>query len=70
MSFLIHSQAKAGNGKRWESEVGTSAAPAVLVLLVVGLLGLLFKPRGLLLTTVGSILAVLLIGQWVNLWRI
>jgi hypothetical protein len=36
----------------------------------VGLLGLLFKPRGLLLTAAGSILAVLLIGQWVNLWRL
>lgn len=42
----------------------------VIDIKLVGLLGLLFKPRGLLLTTVGSILAVLLIGQWVNLWRI
>jgi uncharacterized protein len=42
----------------------------VIDIKLLGLLGLLFKPRGLLLTTVGSILAVLLIGQWVNLWRI
>ena len=37
---------------------------------LVGLLGLLFRPRGLVLTTAGAALAVLLIGQWVNLWRL
>jgi uncharacterized membrane protein YraQ (UPF0718 family) len=42
----------------------------VIDIKLVGLLGLLFKPRGLLLTAAGSILAVLLIGQWVNLWRL
>jgi len=42
----------------------------VIDLKLVGLLGLLFKPRGLLLTTAGSCLLVLLIGQWVNLWRL
>jgi uncharacterized membrane protein YraQ (UPF0718 family) len=42
----------------------------VIDIKLVGLLGLLFRPRGLLLTTVGACLAVLLIGQWVNLWRL
>jgi uncharacterized membrane protein YraQ (UPF0718 family) len=42
----------------------------VIDLKLVGLLGLLFRPRGLLLTTVGAILLVLLLGQWVNLWRL
>jgi uncharacterized membrane protein YraQ (UPF0718 family) len=42
----------------------------VIDIKLVGLLGLLFKPRGLLLTTAGSMLVVLLIGQWVNLWRL
>jgi uncharacterized membrane protein YraQ (UPF0718 family) len=42
----------------------------VIDIKLVGLLGLLFKPRGLLLTTAGAGLAVLLIGQWVNLWRL
>ncbi|MEN9541165.1 MAG: hypothetical protein RLZZ459_1256 [Cyanobacteriota bacterium] len=42
----------------------------VIDLKLVGLLGLLFKPRGLLLTTAGACLLVLLIGQWVNLWRL
>jgi hypothetical protein len=37
---------------------------------LVGLLGLLFRPRGLMLTTAGACLVVLLIGQWVNLWRL
>ncbi|MCS5705858.1 MAG: permease [Cyanobacteriota bacterium] len=42
----------------------------VIDLKLVGLLGLLFKPRGLLLTTAGAGVLVLLIGQWVNLWRL
>jgi uncharacterized protein len=42
----------------------------VIDIKLVGLLGLLFKPRGLLLTAAGATLAVLLIGQWVNLWRL
>ena len=42
----------------------------VIDIKLVGLLGLLFRPRGLLLTTAGACLAVLLIGQWVNLWRL
>lgn len=42
----------------------------VIDLKLVGLLGLLFRPRGLLLTTAGAGLLVLLIGQWVNLWRL
>ncbi|MEB3262161.1 MAG: permease, partial [Cyanobacteriota bacterium] len=42
----------------------------VIDLKLVGLLGLLFKPRGLLLTSGGAVLVVLLIGQWVNLWRL
>jgi uncharacterized membrane protein YraQ (UPF0718 family) len=42
----------------------------VIDLKLVGLLGLLFRPRGLLLTTAGACLFVLLIGQWVNLWRL
>lgn len=42
----------------------------VIDLKLVGLLGLLFRPRGLVLATTGAGLAVLLIGQWVNLWRL
>jgi hypothetical protein len=42
----------------------------VIDLKLVGLLGLLFRPRGLLLTTAGAGLLVLLIGQWINLWRL
>ena len=42
----------------------------VIDITLVGLLGLLFNPRGLLLTAAGSMLVVLLIGQWVNLWRL
>lgn len=42
----------------------------VIDLKLVGLLGLLFKPRGLLLTTAGACVLVLLMGQWVNLWRL
>ncbi len=42
----------------------------VIDLKLLGLLGLLFRPRGLLLTTAGAGLTVLLIGQWVNLWRL
>jgi uncharacterized membrane protein YraQ (UPF0718 family) len=42
----------------------------VIDLKLVGLLGLLFRPRGLLLTTAGAALLVLLIGQWINLWRL
>ena len=42
----------------------------VIDLKLVGLLGLLLRPRGLLLTIAGAGLLVLLIGQWVNLWRL
>ncbi|MFM8605800.1 MAG: permease [Cyanobium sp.] len=42
----------------------------VIDLKLVGLLGLLFRPRGLLLTCAGAALLVLLIGQWINLWRL
>ena len=42
----------------------------VIDLKLVSLLGLLFRPRGLVLTTAGAGLMVLLIGQWVNLWRL
>jgi hypothetical protein len=42
----------------------------VIDLKLVGLLGLLFRPRGLLLTAAGATIPVLLIGQWVNLWRL
>jgi uncharacterized membrane protein YraQ (UPF0718 family) len=41
----------------------------VIDLKLVSLLGLLFRPRGLALTAAGAGLMVLLIGQWVNLWR-
>ena len=37
---------------------------------LLGLLSLLFRPRGLLLTTGGTALLVLLIGQWINLWQL
>jgi hypothetical protein len=42
----------------------------VIDLKLIGLLGLLLRPRGLLLASGGAMLAVLLIGQWVNLWRL
>ena len=42
----------------------------VIDLKLIGLLGLLFRPMGLLLTTAGATVLVLLIGQWVNLWRL
>jgi uncharacterized membrane protein YraQ (UPF0718 family) len=42
----------------------------VIDLKLVGLLGLLLRPRGLLLTIAGASLLVLLIGQWINLWRL
>ncbi|MEA5413401.1 permease, partial [Synechococcus sp. BA-120 BA3] len=42
----------------------------VIDLKLVSLLGLLFRPRGLVLTTAGAALMVLLIGQGVNLWRL
>jgi uncharacterized membrane protein YraQ (UPF0718 family) len=41
----------------------------VIDLKLFGLLGQLFRPRGLLLTLAGSSLLVLVIGQLVNLWR-
>jgi uncharacterized membrane protein YraQ (UPF0718 family) len=40
----------------------------VIDLKLAGLLGLLLKPKGLLLATAGAGLSVLLIGQWINLW--
>jgi uncharacterized membrane protein YraQ (UPF0718 family) len=42
----------------------------VVDLKLLGLLALLFRPRGLVLTTGGAALLVLLLGQWVNLWRL
>jgi uncharacterized membrane protein YraQ (UPF0718 family) len=42
----------------------------VIDLKLVGLLGLLLRPRGLLLASGGALLVVLLIGQWINLWRL
>jgi len=42
----------------------------VIDLKLVALLGLLLRPRALLLTSAGAVLVVLLIGQWVNLWRL
>ncbi|MFN5162564.1 MAG: permease [Cyanobacteriota bacterium] len=42
----------------------------VVDLKLLGLLGLLFRPLGLVLTAAGASLLVLLIGQWVNLWRL
>ena len=42
----------------------------VIDLKLLGLLSLLFRPRGLLLTTGGTALLVLLIGQWINLWQL
>jgi uncharacterized membrane protein YraQ (UPF0718 family) len=42
----------------------------VIDLKLFGLLGLLFRPRGLVITSAGTALLVLLIGQWVNLWRL
>ncbi|MFY8147940.1 MAG: permease [Prochlorococcaceae cyanobacterium] len=41
----------------------------VIDLKLVGLLGLLLRPVGLALTAAGASLMVLLLGQWVNLWR-
>jgi hypothetical protein len=42
----------------------------VIDLKLVGLLGLLFRPTGLVLTAAGASLLVLLMGQWVNLVRL
>ncbi len=42
----------------------------VIDLKLLGLLGLLFRPKGLALTSAGAAVLVLLIGQWVNLWRL
>ena len=35
-----------------------------------GLFGVLFKPRAIAMTAAGAALVVLLIGQWVNLWKL
>ena len=40
----------------------------VIDLKLAGLLSLLLRPKGLLLTMAGAALAVLLIAQWINLW--
>jgi hypothetical protein len=40
----------------------------VIDLKLAGLLGLLLRPRGLVLASVGAGLSVLLISQWINLW--
>ena len=42
----------------------------VIDLKLVGLLGLLLRPQALLLTGAGAGMSVLLIGQWINLWRL
>lgn len=42
----------------------------VLDLKLVGLLGLLLRPRAVLIASMGAGLGVLLIGQWVNLWAL
>ncbi|MEB3265451.1 MAG: permease [Cyanobacteriota bacterium] len=42
----------------------------VIDLKLVGLLGLLLRPRAVLIATAGAMLGVLLIGQWVNLWAL
>jgi uncharacterized membrane protein YraQ (UPF0718 family) len=42
----------------------------VIDLKLIGLLGLLFRPRGLVLTAAGASLLVLLIAQWINFWRL
>ncbi len=42
----------------------------VIDLKLIGLLGLLFRPKGLLVTATGASLLVLVIGQWVNLWKL
>ncbi len=42
----------------------------VIDLKLVGLLGLLLRPRAVLIASVGAMLGVLLIGQWVNLWAL
>jgi uncharacterized membrane protein YraQ (UPF0718 family) len=42
----------------------------VIDLKLIGLLGLLFRPKGLLVTAAGASLLVLVIGQWVNLWKL
>ncbi|MEB3351180.1 MAG: permease [Cyanobacteriota bacterium] len=42
----------------------------VIDLKLVGLLGLLLRPRAVLLASAGAVLGVLLIGQWVNLWAL
>ena len=34
------------------------------------LFGVLFKPRAIAITAAGASLVVLLIGQWVNLWKL
>ena len=40
----------------------------VIDLKLAGLLGLLLRPRGLVLASAGAGLSVLLISQWINLW--
>jgi uncharacterized protein len=42
----------------------------VIDLKLVGLLGLLLRPRALALTAAGAGLSVLLLGQWINLWQL
>ena len=40
----------------------------VIDLKLIGLFGILFQPRAILVTAAGAGLLVLVIGQWVNLW--
>jgi hypothetical protein len=42
----------------------------VLDLKSVGLFGVLLKPRAIALTAAGASVVTLLIGQWVNLWKL
>jgi hypothetical protein len=40
----------------------------VVDLKLLGLFGVVLKPRAIALTAAGASVVVLLIGQWVNLW--
>ena len=42
----------------------------VIDIKLVGLFGVLLRPRAILITGVSAVLVVLVIGQWVNLWRL
>ena len=42
----------------------------VVDLKLVGLFSVLLRPRAIAITTAAASLGVLLIGQWINLWRL